>query len=284
MKGINKINIYHKLTAVLLASSVAFSLTGCAGRVDMKKLSPSALLEIQDVKDVTLVDELLEKEELSYNDDLNIIEAAEKLEKSLDILEDLKDIDFKDVSRLDSLTEEQKASALSLTKEDIELLKEDATYNGKDLVEFERKLFALKTLYHLKETTKDWVEYNGRDISIEYMMAAVKGSVADELGLSTKDYSKITIPAKFYSKEPEDYVIHVGDDIYRVPVGVGEIWNTIDYIYAVQEATLKGDKELETYRKALNYGKTTMAAGSNHKKNKLSEQYSASYIEKNYVK
>ena len=94
MKGINKINIYHKLTAVLLASSMAFSLTGCAGRVDMKKLSPSAILEIQDVKDVTLVDELLEKEELSYNDDLNIIEAAEKLEKSLDILDQLKDVDF----------------------------------------------------------------------------------------------------------------------------------------------------------------------------------------------
>ena len=284
MKGIKGLHVSPRFAALLLATSMAFSLTGCGGHVDMKTLSPSEVLEIQDVKDVTLADELIANNQLTFYEDLDVIEAADQLERYLDILDITKGMDFTNVGQLQPLTDEQYQEALSLPLEEIRTLKEQAAYTGKDIVQLEQKLKALKQLDYLDRHCEEWVHRYGQSISIQYMMAAVKGSVADELELSVDDYKKITIPPRRSFSEPEEYTIEVGDTIYRVPVGVGEIWNTIHYIYEVQDATLEGDKEYETYRKALNYGKVTMAAGCNEKKGKLTEQYSASYIEKNYVK
>ena len=149
----------------------------------------------------------------------------------------------------------------------------------------EQKLNALKQLRFIYDYCSAWIYNNGQMVSIEYMMAAVKGSIGDELEISVDDYSDIIIPPALSSSEPESNFIRVGDESYEVRTGEGEIWNTISYIYALQKFDRDSDKAYETYRKALNYGKTTMAAGSNvNKKGRVTEQYDASYIKKNYVK
>ena len=286
MKGIKKLNIYHKMTAFLLAGTMAFSLSACNGHVDMKSKSPSNLLEIQEVKDITLLDELMAANELYYFGELDVVEAADQLERYLDIIDLLKKMDFSGVSELEPLTEEQYQEPFSLPLEEIEKLVEKATYKGKDLAQTEEKLIALKQLDHLYTECTNWVHQNGQDVSIAFMIASVKASLASELGLSTEEYSNIIIPParRSVSNGPEPYMINVGNEHYMVPVGSGEIWNTMDYIYEVQGATLEGEKEYQTYRKSLNFGKTTIAAGSDIKKNnKVVEQNGESYIKKHIL-
>ena len=60
------------------------------------------------------------------------------------------------------------------------------------------------------------------------------------------------------------------------------MWNTIQYIYTLQSTEIDPKLEYETYRKALNYAKITLIAGSNLKNNKLGPQYDESYIRKHY--
>ena len=287
MKGIKKLNVYHKLTALLLAGTMAMSLSACNGNVDMKSLTPSEVLEITDVRDLTMVDELIAANKLTYYEDLDVVEAADQLERYLDIMDLLEDMDFSEVSQLEPLSEERYQEVFSLPLEEIARLKEQVSYKGKDIVELEKKLTALKQLDYLYRICQSWVHQYGQSVSIAYMMACVKGAVADELNIPVEDYHTITIGERVYggSSGPEDAVIQVGDTYYRVPTTAGELWNTINYIYEVQGADLEGETELETYRKSLNYGKTTMAAGANvARNNRIVEQNSESYIRKNYVK
>jgi len=283
MNGIKKLNIYPKLTAILLAGTMAFSLTGCGGHVDMQSMTTSEVLQMQEVQDVTLMDELIESGKLTY-DDMNLVQAADQLERYMNIVDRLDSIKFDDVSELESLSPERYQETLSYTMDDIDLLIEMASYKGKNLKKQEEKLTALKQLYYLYNYCNEWISTNGQSVSINIMMAAIKGAVADELNISVDDYSSITIPASKGSGEPDSNFIKVGDKQYEVKTSAQELWNTINYIYAVQNYDPENGNEFETYRKAINYAKTTMAAGANVKNNRLEEQYNASYIEKNYVK
>ena len=83
---------------------------------------------------------------------------------------------------------------------------------------------------------------DGENISLRVMFGTVKAAVADDLGLSYEDISSITIPEYFYSGDgPEDYSIKVNDTAYRIPLSSEEIWNTVNYIYEVQHASLKDE-------------------------------------------
>ena len=151
MKRIKKLNMGKKLSAMLLAGSIAFTLSACSGNPNMKSLSPEELLSISDIKDLTLVDELMEEGLLPFVDGLDAVEAAEKLEDYMDTIEDLSKIDFTGVSVLEPLTKEQCAEALSLSEEDIETKKEQCKYRGKDVEKLEQRLTALKMLSYLKD-------------------------------------------------------------------------------------------------------------------------------------
>lgn len=284
MNGIKKLNIYPKLTAILLGGTMAFSLTGCGGHVDMQSMTTSEVLQMQEVQDVTLMDELIANGKLRYGEELDIVQAADQLERYMNIVDHLDSIKFDDVSELESLSPERYQETLSYTMDDIDLLIEMASYKGKNLKKQEEKLTALKQLYYLYNYCNEWISSNGQNISINIMMAAIKGAVADELNISVDNYSSITIPASNGSNEPDSNFIKVGDKQYEVKTSAQELWNTINYIYAVQNYDPENGNEFETYRKAINYAKTTMAAGANVKNNRLEEQYNASYIEKNYVK
>ena len=250
MKGIKKLNVYKTLSALLLAGTMTLSLSGCGGNVDMKSLTPSEVLAITDVSNLTRVDELIAANQLSFYDSLNIIETADKLEKYLDIIDLLKGMDFSQVSQLEPLRDEKYQEVFSLSLEEIVKLKEQVSYKGRDIIAMEKKLTAMKQLDYLYRECQNWVRLYGRGISINYMMTAVKGAVAEELNIPVENYEMITIGEKHYSENtgPESAVIQVGNTNYHVPTSAKELWNTINYIYEVQDATLDGDRELETYR------------------------------------
>ena len=271
------------LCVLALAGTLVLGCKSCVGEANLSNITPSAILEIQEVKDVTQMDELLLNNQLRFEGEQDIVEAADELQFSLDIIDELKDMDFTGVEGLQELTDEQYQEVFSLPIEEIRVLKKQASYKGKDLALVQQKLIALKQLDLLYRTCLSWVHQYGQDVSFGYMMAAVKCSVADELNVP---YSSITLPPAYRSSSmgPQPYVIKVGDQTYQVPVGARELWDTINYIYEIQGAKLTEKTEFPTYRKAINFGKITIAAGSDSNgKGKLVEQHDMQYIKKNYV-
>lgn len=282
---INKLKATRTLLALLTAGAIGISLSSCNGEINMISLSPSAVLENENVQSITLMDDLIWENKLVYEGELDIVEAADQLERYLDIIDLLKDMDFSRVPGLEPLRDEQYQEVFSLPMRELKQLKKDASYKGNDVDRSEQRLYALKQLDYLYRHCTEWVHANGQDISFSFMLAAVKTAVADELGITTRDYSKIVIPPtrRSASAGPEPYVVKVGDTLYQVPVGAGEIWNTINYIYEVQGAHLTDKTEYATYRKSLNYGKVTMAAGVEEHNGKLRAENNITYIKKNIL-
>ena len=56
---INKLKATRTLLALLTAGAIGLSISSCSGEANLKSISPSNLLEIEEVQDVTLMDELL---------------------------------------------------------------------------------------------------------------------------------------------------------------------------------------------------------------------------------
>ncbi len=277
----------EKIVPLALAGTLALSLAGCGGKVEMSSVDFNNLMAIEEVQNVTMIDELVAAGYLQY-DDMTILEAADQLERFMAIEEKIGGYDYTGVESLDPLSDEEYAATLNLSEEDIDSLIEQASYKGDDVVALENKLTALKRLDYLNRYCSEWIDNNGMRISEEIMFAAVKCSVAEELNLDVDEVNTVRInPRGTFSGEPDDYSLKVGDDFYRIPTREGEIWNTVNYIYEVQDADkslMNTKEEYETYRKAINYAKTTIAAGSNVKNNKIVAQYDADYIEGNFIK
>lgn len=291
MKGIKNLKISKVAKALLVTGTISLALNSCNGYVDMKSITANELLNNSEVANVTIMDEMIDDGELKYCEDLNIIEAADKLERCMDIVDAISKENLEDVDKLEQLSNDYYESLLILLTEDkepvmesIETIKKAAHYKGNDYLLLERKLNALKILNYLKNYCNDWVKENGKDISIKFMMAAEKCAIGSELNISTDDYSSIKIDKQTSTKEPESNYVEVGNKRYEIKNSSDELWNTQNYIYAVQIYKPENGKEFETYRKAINLGKITIAAGANVKNDSIEEQYTASYIKKNYIK
>ncbi len=286
MKGIKKLNVAvkRKVLPLLLAGTV-LTLTGCNGKVDMKDHTVAQLMEIDDIKDKTLLDELMEAGYTYFDDEITCVDAADLLKTRMDIVELLSDMDFSEVKNLRPLSSVEYEETEELSLDEVKLLKQMATTKKTDLVSMENKLFAMKNLAYLYDYCNEWIEEKGATIATSFMLHTVKAALADELNLSVEDYKKISLPP-VKQQGGTDYIIYAASEEYTVPQGVKEIWNTIDYIYQVQHADSKKgltDKtRFATFRKAINYGKTTLACGMNIKNGKIDAEDSASYVKKNY--
>ena len=274
-----------KVLPLVLAGTISLSFTGCNGRVDMSDVTFGQLLEISDVKDNTLMDELIETGGCQFEEDMTYVEAADRLIKYMDITEKLSKINFDGVSELRKLTDEEYMETLNYSDEEIDLLIE--TINKAkmdDLVDEENKLIAYKKLDFLNNYCNEFVHKNGEKISEKVMLLAVKTSMADEFDIPVEDINSVTIPKNMGGSEPDSYVIDVNGKRYIVPLNSEEMWNTINYIYQLQSASLTDKTEKETYRKAINFAKTTMAAGVNINGNIVKVDHNAKDIEENYLK
>lgn len=274
-------NLKVRLSALLLAATMAFSLTGC--KQAKVKTTFSDLISIEEVKDVTLLDELIEGGNATSVTGEDIISASNRLESYMDIVDLLGAVDFQGVDELRPLNEEEYEGTKNYSLDDVNELITQVNTTETDLLSTENKLIALKKLNFLNTYCKDWIRAYGKSISIQMMMTSVKTSVAEELELSVDDFSEVIIPPNYNSGDgPEDFCIKVGEERYIVPISFDEAWNTIQYIYTLQSVEIDSKLEFETYRKALNYAKVTLIAGSNLKNNKLESQYDYSYIKDHY--
>lgn len=293
MMGINKLKVKKTATALLLAGCL-FNLTGCYGNVDMDTVTLESLMEDDDIKDSTLIDELIAAGELDFEpyDEKhdfheNLIEASDRLERYMDIVDVTSYLDYKDVDKLDPLLEKDLEGLKDISLEEVNNLVEIATSDKKDLVSMENKLKAIKKLNYINTFCNEWIIANGKRISEKMMKVSVKASIANELDYTTDDYKYIGIRPRI-EKEPGDYIIDIKDDkALKVPQSSEEIWNTINYVYAVENADFDDslrERERATYRKSLNFAKTTLAAGAEIKKDKVKPENDASDIKKSYIK
>lgn len=253
--------------ALLMAGTIIFSVSGNSKDRTINE-TIQELIESEDVKEITLLDELIEDGYLQSIDGRNLIENADCLIHYMDIVERLESIDFTGVEELHPLREEDYEKALSLTDEEIRFYSEAATKKAKTQEEQDEKLYALKMLNYLNNYIKEWIRQNGTGISINMLMAAVKGSIAAELGLSEEEYETIRIPENRKTIKDDDftYTIMVGNKSYSVPTKATGIWDGIEYIYEMQSATFDEDdssssRRYQTYRKAIQFAKMTMILG-----------------------
>lgn len=277
--------VKDKLLPILLAGGISLSLSGCGGNVDMSSKSFHGLLEMDEVRNTTQIDEQTLYGNLS-DDDLTSINMADTLERYIYYLEQTKDIDFTGVEQLRLLDEDEYIETKTISDDDLKILIGYAKNEGETLVDQENHLIALKKLKYLHDYCDNWVRLNGKRVSVNMMINSVKAAVADELDLSIDDYANMIIPAN-YNQDHEfnnKYYIKVGTDVYYISSDAREICNTIDYIYEMQTADISPENELNSYKKALNYAKTTIAAGANLANGEITSEHNADYIEKVFIK
>ena len=263
-----------KLLSLLLAGTI--TLSGCASKTDMNTVSFQELLSIQDVRDNTLMDELMRNHYLIFQDDISYITAADKLIDYMNIVEKLDKVDFEKVVPYDT--------AFELSPSEVDYLLNVLKEKDKSELGFERKLTAKKELFTYYEYCKNFIHQYGKEISEQIMLISVKANIADCLNIPVDRYSRIVIPAyKNKTNEPKEFMITVGSTNYIVPVSSHEIWNTIQYLYTVQNSSLTEKTEYDTYKKAINLAKITMLSGSKIKNDTVKVLNNKKYIEKHYL-
>lgn len=291
MKGIKNLKIRKTALITLIASSLA--ITGCSksrltGTANLSSVSFQELMANDDIKCITIADELIEENKLLYNDDDTIFDAADKLEKYLNIIDKINGFNFVGAESLESLDEQTKEEAKNYSLEEINNLIAFAKTKDNDLVSLEKKIDATKKLFYLQNYCKEWIMDNGQRISEQLLKTTVKCSVGAELNYSCNDYNCIFIPPR--NEIPSDggfYCIDTNNGRYRVKSNAKEIYNSIGYIYDIQMSSFseKSKNNLyDTCRKALQYSKTTMAAGCEIKKDKIVEHNNACEIEKQFIR
>ena len=264
MKEIKKFKVY-KMLPFILASSIALS--GCS-KNDRETAPLSEIMQVPDVKDLTLIDELMESGMILKIDNQDIIEAADRLKKYMNIVDEVKEIDFSEIDSLKPLPEEDIQKIMGYSVEEVRVLKSIVNGKPQSMKGMEDKVSAYKKLYYLKTHCQEWINENGYNTSLALLMTSVKAALADELGISADKYHTIAIAsAKRSNKdEPSDYVITVGEDEwdqekYIVPSSESRIWNAINDVYELQSVGISKGKENETYRKIIEEAATVITTG-----------------------
>lgn len=244
---------YGKIIAGL---GIVFALSNVGNIVACSKANSASietLLSNEEVQSQTLMDEL------DSTDNNQVIEDAEQLEHYIEIYELLEDKDYsKENIELD---EAQKAELLNLSVEEVkEYIKmaDDENFERPQDIKDNKTLKA--TLAVLRDTTKQWIDENGYDVSFKLLMATAKCSIANEFNVPVEDYNSIKIlPEGTYDGliSIEGVQFHVSND--------SPLYETIKRIYEVQgyEAYYK---TIDSYKENIHQAKELLIQGSGYKK------------------
>ena len=245
MKSIK--NLKTKGLVYLLVGGISLgTLTGCQ-KEELKtdEFTVSELLDNKKIASDTQMDELINSGKLMYNDELNYVQAAEKLEEYMFLYQQLSD--------------KEKELALALPKEDVIYIKEalmdpENVYNEAEETNFVRFLLYLRSYYY------NWIHENGKDISVGIMKAAVKSGLANSL---KEDYSSISLSQRRSNNAEPDYGrIKTKSATYDLLDADRDISKVTNYIYDLQMIDkIDSSKEFETYSKSIKYAKEIIATG-----------------------
>lgn len=265
------------LAALLTAGTIAVTLSGCG--IDTSELSFEDVLSNKTIQEITVLDD-------EYNTDEDIKEDLDnitKLETALQVLELTKYEDYSDVDKLIPLTAKEKEELLYLDIDEIQKIMNKSKKTDNDLLTLENKLIATKDMAYLTQYYRAFIYNHGLDISKQALKDSVKGSIASEKNCTTDDIKIGKMP----NKDVDELYITIRDEKYRVKANNKDMWNAIEYIYAIEMSDIDNmdQKDItETCQKALDYSKVVTLKGSNIKDDKIVEQYSNKYIKKNILK
>ena len=269
-----KKQIKKALPYLLYCATPMLLLTSCGVKYDSKKFSE--LLADTSVKNDTLLDELDENGNLQYDENLSLLEAADRLETYINICQkiDKNKIDIIDDSN--TLSEKEIQSIENLSEDDIDNLIKYASYSGSNFEKNADKAKAIRILSNLKTYCRDWINKNGREVSIKIMINSVKSSIADEENLDISEYENITIPSyELAFNSGKSFYVIVDDK--NISICTNVIGDTIDYIYMLQRMS-NDEVTDETCLEALERAKETMVYGCDINDNKANKQNSYSYV------
>lgn len=274
----------QKILPLLLAGGLTLSLSACGNNTIMDDVSIEALMAQEEVNNLTLLDELSVDQ---YND---VLDNGEKLERYIYLLKELKNYDLTGVENLRPLPDEEYKKLENLSLEEYVEIFNDADSIDINFVALEKRLDAIKKLHYLKNYCQSWVDANGVDVALDLMINSVKANAAVELRIPVEDYNYISIKERPSINEPNlKYVIIINDTEYEVKADDHGLWDTIDYIYKLQNPNLMTNEEKEKfendqfyrYEKAIDLSKITICSGSNLKDGNILEvQNSSDYIRK----
>ena len=272
----------QKALPLFFAGVISLSLSGCGNNIVMGDTSLDELSNIEEVKELTLLDELEETDKG--------LTRGKQLENYLYLLDELKSYDFTGIDELRPLPEEEYKQLESMSLEEYGEILNEANLIDVDLVTMEKRLDAIKKLYYLNNYCKQWVENNGVEVVLELMKNSVKANAAVELNIPVEEFDSILIKERPSVNEINPkYIIIANDKEYAINPDDHAIWDTIDYIYKIQNPNLMSDEEkkkymedpTDAYKKAIDLSKITICSGSNLKDgNILESQNSKDYIKK----
>ena len=147
-----KMKLNERVFSILLAGAISLSLTGCSGNVKMNKKSFDQLLSIEEIQDHTLLDELVREKSLMYEDELSILDAADRLEEYMDIEDLLKNVSFEGITPSEELYLLPKYEVVFL----LDLLKEKD--NSPERLEVKQAGYSI--LYAFHQYCKEWIHEN----------------------------------------------------------------------------------------------------------------------------
>ena len=288
MSKSSNININKQgVLSFLCAGVVAFTLSGCHEGV-INSVSLDELMTNEEVKDLTLYDEL---DENYLNQAVeSTLRSGEKLDNYISLLERIKNLDLSGAEDLKPLSDEEYQRLENLKSEEYEQIFIDYNTIDSSYSSMDKRVDAVKKLYYLNQHCQSWINENGDRVAVNLLIDAVKTNVAVELNIPVEEYNSISIdprPDTYELNTP--YGITINDNKYIIDSTDIGLWDSINYIYCLQNPELFSNEDLNgfekdplyKYKRAVDLAKTTISVGSNLKDgNKLEPQNSFDYIKK----
>ena len=214
----------------------------------------------------TKLDEAIEEDIATYNNN-SIIEEADYLEESIEIVELLSNYDFSEEKELDKLSQKEYSFSEALTKYDV-LVMIQMLETYKDSLEFEEEdLKAIKMLDYTKKAREEYISKNGKELVLKLLSYVVKGIVAEELDLPVEEIKNIEIPPLKKVRDLDFYVTYNEEKYYTT--GKSAAFGPLYYYYQIKSITDFQGQEYEIYKEALNSGKILTMTGIKEKNHKL---------------
>lgn len=292
MLNIKKLDIKKPL-AFLLAGAISFTVSGCKSKeLSMHDYSFDELINNEEIKNSTILDELIANHELDYFDELNpynydrdnYLEMADELEKRIAVIELLNTINFSEVDFLEPLSYEERNDCFNLSLDEIQELIDMAS-RGRSLQEKEEQITAFKKLKYIKDSTQNWINNYGDYIYEMVLKYSLKASIADECHVSIDDVVFPTLTGG--DRKVDHYIVHVNGEVFTISdKDSPDLWNAVSYYYFITTPSVdEGETDLlEKYKKALNFAKEALVIGSNRVDDSLQQQYSLDYIKEKIKK
>ena len=152
---------------------------------DKKEKTFEEMIAIEKIADNTKIDEAINNGDLYYDEKDNILQAADRLERYLKILEEIKSVNLSNINS-DSYLTDSEIEEMSL--ENVQEIVKKAKKGSHD-----QKKIAKINLKAIKKYCEEWEKNNIDPVCINLLIDTVKGSAAESLGTELED---VVIPGQ----------------------------------------------------------------------------------------